>query len=111
VALHDETVTIVRRTTTGVDADGVPTYSETEQVLESCNVQPLGGEGDTDEVPASTEPIVSRWRVSTDEPEDWIEASDAVKWRGRRYEVMNQRPRTFWAINPHTEFVMIETEG
>lgn len=104
--LHNETITVRHRTRSGKDASFVPTATLTDTVIDRCNVQPVG----TNESVGEPQPITSRWRVATSDPQDWISANDAVTWRGDQYEVLG-RPQTFWAIKPHTEFIIFRTEG
>lgn len=108
MALHAETVTVIERTEDGVDSNGLPKITTTRHVVELVNVQPLSG--DSGDSLGEHVPITGLWRVSTDSPEDWIRHEDAVEWRGQTYEVWRE-PSTFWAINPHTEFLMTKTRG
>lgn len=97
--LHDETLTVVRRTPGPAGRGGIATYVEERVDLEDVNVQPV----ETVETQGKTSPVTTRWRCSTLDPEDWIKHQDRVEWQGKTYEVQGG-PKTFWAVLPHTEF-------
>lgn len=109
MALHDESIVVLERTDgDGVDGNGLPVVTETPHPLTECNVQPTSGDsGDSLE---GHVPVTGLWRVSTIAPEDWIRHEDGVVWRGETYEVWRE-PSTYWAIRPHTEFLMTKTRG
>lgn len=104
--MHSETVTIIRTTEGDPDEDGVPTKTTLEQDIERCTVDPTG----TKESVGQNDIVTGRWLVSTEDPQDWVEAADTVVWRGTAYEV-DGKPQTYWGVLPHTEFVITETKG
>lgn len=107
MALHDQRI-VVQQVKNGDPVGGISVPTTTNITIDDCNVQPVG----TAESIGQPEPITSRWRVSTDvdDPHDEIRPQDTVLWNGGEFEVQGE-VQTFYAIRPHTEFIITRTGG
>lgn len=85
--LHDDTVTIVKVTTsTTPDADGLPAETTATHTWDGVNVQQVG----TREWDNDRHTTVVRYRVAGPIPPVTISAADRISWRGEHYEIEGQ---------------------
>lgn len=105
IPLHD-TVLLVKRVQTGTNQYGQPVYSVVETPC-PAEVRPLGG----DEAIAAAQQVITRFRVFLP-PTTVLAATDAIKWRGIRYELAGDvEPHTFRGQVHHFEVLVERVTG
>lgn len=83
--LHDDTVTILRTTSTGLpDDDGLPGEETTETEWAGVNVQQMKAEELEDHQQNSS---TTYYRVAGPPPEVMIKETDRIRWRGTEYQI------------------------
>lgn len=106
MGLHDETVTVLRRTAGPPDRSGVVTWTTDRLDIEGCHIEQISSD---EAIANETGPSTTKWRVSTSAVTEWILKRDLVEYRGEELHV-HGRPAHYRGYKPHTEFVLTETE-
>lgn len=119
--LHNETVTIVRKTEGELDDYNTPTISEETHDIGGVNVQPISratneatrsGASQSSPVGGSGDLVTGRWLCSGPVDMD-ARAEDDLIWRGHRYTIEGypQRFITDIGLCDHTELWLRRAEG